>query len=259
MRYRVVQWSTGNVGRHTIAGHRRPARPRAGRGVGVERRQGRHRRRHARRPGPRAGRGRRQRRRRAAGARTRLHRAHGHGRQPPVRGGDRRPGPVPARRHRRGVERPGVPPVARGRGRPRAERPGHQGGGRGRASLFVNGVDPGFANDVLPLPLTGISERIDQVRCVEVLNYNTYDQAMVLFDIMGFGGPMDKVPFILSPGVLTTAWGSVVRQIAAGLDVELDGIEEVARAGGGPRRPSRSTPGASRRARPPACTSRSGA
>lgn len=43
---------------------------------------------------------------------------------------------------------------------------------------------------------------------------------------MGFGGPMDEVPFILSPGVLTTAWGSVVRQIGAGLDVELDGIEE---------------------------------
>lgn len=96
----------------------------------------------------------------------------------------------------------------------------------GGASLFVNGVDPGFANDVLPLTLTGISERIDQVRCVEVLSYNTYDQAMVLFDIMGFGGPMDEVPFILSPGVLTTAWGSVVRQIGAGLDVELDGIEE---------------------------------
>ena len=96
----------------------------------------------------------------------------------------------------------------------------------GGASLFVNGVDPGFANDVLPLTLTGISERIDEVRCVEVLNYNTYDQAMVLFDIMGFGGSIDEVPFILSPGILTTAWGSVVRQIAAGLDVELDGIEE---------------------------------
>jgi 4-hydroxy-tetrahydrodipicolinate reductase len=96
----------------------------------------------------------------------------------------------------------------------------------GGASLFVNGVDPGFANDVLPLTLTGISERIDEVRCVEVLNYNTYDQAMVLFDIMGFGGSLDEVPFILSPGILTTAWGSVVRQIAAGLDVELDGIEE---------------------------------
>jgi 4-hydroxy-tetrahydrodipicolinate reductase len=37
---------------------------------------------------------------------------------------------------------------------------------------------------------------------------------------------MDEVPFLLQPGVLTLAWGSVVRQLAAGLGVELDGVEE---------------------------------
>jgi len=93
-------------------------------------------------------------------------------------------------------------------------------------SLFVNGVDPGFANDVLPLTLTSISERIDEVRCLEILNYATYDQPMVLFDIMGFARPMDEVPMLLQPGVLTAAWGGVVRQLAAGLDLELDSIEE---------------------------------
>jgi 4-hydroxy-tetrahydrodipicolinate reductase len=96
----------------------------------------------------------------------------------------------------------------------------------GGASLWVNGIDPGFANDWLPLVMTGISERIDEVRCVEILNYATYDQAMVLFDIMGFGRPLDATPTLLAPGVLTTAWGSVVRQIAAGLDVELDEVQE---------------------------------
>ncbi|MFI6516706.1 dihydrodipicolinate reductase [Spirillospora sp. NPDC050679] len=96
----------------------------------------------------------------------------------------------------------------------------------GGASIFVNGIDPGFANDVLPLALTGISERIDEVRCMEVLNYATYDQGTVLFDIMGFGGPLDEVPMLLQPGVLTMAWGSVVRQIAAGLGVELDEVVE---------------------------------
>ena len=96
----------------------------------------------------------------------------------------------------------------------------------GNSSLFVNGIDPGFANDALPLVLTGISERIDEVRVSEILNYNTYNQALVLFDIMGFGRSMDDVPMILLPGVMTMAWGSVVRQIAAGLDIELDSIEE---------------------------------
>jgi 2,4-diaminopentanoate dehydrogenase len=104
--------------------------------------------------------------------------------------------------------------------------PIHQAALEGDVSIWVNGIDPGFANDWLPLAITGISERITEVRCMEILNYSTYAQPTVLFDVMGFGRPMDETPLLLSPGVLTLAWGSVVRQLAAGLDVELDGIEE---------------------------------
>ncbi|GAA4481711.1 diacylglycerol kinase [Actinoallomurus oryzae] len=96
----------------------------------------------------------------------------------------------------------------------------------GGVSIWVNGIDPGFANDWLPLAITGISERITQVRCMEILNYSTYAQPTVLFDVMGFGRPMDETPLLLSPGVLSLAWGSVVRQLAAGLEVELDEVEE---------------------------------
>jgi 4-hydroxy-tetrahydrodipicolinate reductase len=96
----------------------------------------------------------------------------------------------------------------------------------GGASIWVNGIDPGFANDWLPLTITGISERITEVRCLEILNYSTYAQPMVLFDVMGFARPMDETPLLLSPGILSLAWGSVVRQLAAGLDVELDGVED---------------------------------
>jgi 2,4-diaminopentanoate dehydrogenase len=96
----------------------------------------------------------------------------------------------------------------------------------GGASLWVNGVDPGFANDWLPLVLTSVSERIDEVRCMELLDYSTYDSPTVMFDVMGFGKPMDETPMLLMPGVLSLAWGSVVRQIAAGLDVELDALKE---------------------------------
>jgi 4-hydroxy-tetrahydrodipicolinate reductase len=98
----------------------------------------------------------------------------------------------------------------------------HEGG----ASIFVNGVDPGFGNDALPLVITGISERIDEIRCIELLNYATYDQADVLGPLMGFGMPLDETPFILLPGVLTMAWGSVVYQLAKALDVTLDAVEE---------------------------------
>ena len=96
----------------------------------------------------------------------------------------------------------------------------------GGASLLVNGVDPGFANDWLPLVLTSISERIDEVRCYELLDYATYDNPTVLFDVMGFGQPMEASPMLLQPGILSMAWGSVVRQLAAGLGVELDEVTE---------------------------------
>jgi hypothetical protein len=96
----------------------------------------------------------------------------------------------------------------------------------GGVSLWVNGIDPGWANDWLPLLLTSASERIDEVRCYEIADYATYNQADVVFDIMGFGKPLDETPMLLTPGILSLAWGSVVRQIAAALDVELDEVTE---------------------------------
>lgn len=92
----------------------------------------------------------------------------------------------------------------------------------GGASLHVNGIDPGFANDALPLAMTSLSQRIDEVRCLEIADYSTYYQPVVMRDIFGFGQPMDSTPVLLAPGVLSMAWGSVVRQLAAGLDVHLD-------------------------------------
>ena len=97
----------------------------------------------------------------------------------------------------------------------------------GNSSLFVNGIDPGFANDLLPLALAGTCQSIQQVRCMEIVDYATYDSATVMFDVMGFGRPLDDIPMLLQTGVLSMAWGSVIRQIAAGLGVTLDGIEEM--------------------------------
>lgn len=97
---------------------------------------------------------------------------------------------------------------------------------QGQASLFVNGIDPGFANDLLPLALAGTCQSIEQIRCMEIVDYATYDSATVMFDVMGFGKPLDELPMLLQPGVLSLAWGSVVRQLAAGLGIELDAVTE---------------------------------
>ena len=96
----------------------------------------------------------------------------------------------------------------------------------GAASLFVNGIDPGFANDLLPLALAGTCQQVEQIRCMEIVDYATYDSATVMFDVMGFGKSLDETPMLLQPGVLSLAWGSVVRQLAAGLGIELDAVTE---------------------------------
>jgi len=95
-------------------------------------------------------------------------------------------------------------------------------GREGGASLHVNGIDPGFANDVLPLSLTSLSQRIDEIRVQEIADYSTYFQPVVMRDIFGFGRPLEDKPMLWEPGVLSMAWGSVVRQIAAGLGITLD-------------------------------------
>jgi hypothetical protein len=93
---------------------------------------------------------------------------------------------------------------------------------KGNASMHINGIDPGFANDILPLVMTSLSQRIDEVRVMEICDYSTYYQPVVMGDMFGFGRSMEEKPFLWQPGILTMAWGSVVRQIAAGLDITLD-------------------------------------
>ena len=97
---------------------------------------------------------------------------------------------------------------------------------QGNSSLFITGVDPGFANDLIPFALAGTCQSIEQVRCMEIADYATYDGAVVMFDVMGFGKPLDEVPILFQPGVLSIAWGTSIRQLAAGLGIEIDDITE---------------------------------
>ncbi|MGI5217284.1 NAD(P)H-dependent amine dehydrogenase family protein [Nocardia sp. CA-290969] len=96
----------------------------------------------------------------------------------------------------------------------------------GGASVFVNGVDPGFVNDLIPFALASTCQRVEQVRCLEIADYATYDGSTVMFDVMGFGTPLDETPMLLQPGVLGIAWGAGMRALAAGLGVRIDEITE---------------------------------
>ncbi len=97
----------------------------------------------------------------------------------------------------------------------------------GGATCFNNGIDPGFANDVMPLLYTGLSEYWSSIRMQEIINYSTYVQEDTIREVMGFGYPIDHECLLFAPGALSMAWGGTIRSVAAGLGVKLDKIYEV--------------------------------
>ena len=96
----------------------------------------------------------------------------------------------------------------------------------GGVSFFTTGIDSGFANDVLPLALSGVARTIDSIRVTEMFNYATYPDATAVYDILGFGKPPEEVPFAATPGIFTFGWGPVLHQLADGLGVRVDDITE---------------------------------
>lgn len=97
---------------------------------------------------------------------------------------------------------------------------------RGGASFFTTGIDSGFANDVLPLVLTGVSRVIESVRVTEMFNYATYPDRSAVYEILGFGKPPEYQAFAAQPGIFSFGWGPVLHQLAAGLGVTIDTVEE---------------------------------
>lgn len=67
---------------------------------------------------------------------------------------------------------------------------------------------------------------IESVRVTEMFNYATYPDASAVYEILGFGQPPDHPAFAAQPGIFTFGWGPVLHQLAAGLGVEIDHIEE---------------------------------
>lgn len=96
----------------------------------------------------------------------------------------------------------------------------------GGASFFTTGIDTGFANDILPLALSGLSRVIDTLRVTEMFNYATYPDKAAVYEILGFGKPPDFTAVAAMPGVFPFGWGPVLHQLATGLGVQIDHIDE---------------------------------
>jgi hypothetical protein len=97
---------------------------------------------------------------------------------------------------------------------------------QGGSTLFVNGIDPGFSGDVLPLAALQVTDQIDQILVQELFDYSTYEDPGLTGVAFGFGQPAYYQAPLGMPGILTGGWGPMVRMVADRLGIELDEIRE---------------------------------
>jgi hypothetical protein len=96
----------------------------------------------------------------------------------------------------------------------------------GDTSLYINGIDPGFSGDTLVYTALSLSARATASTVQEIFDYGSYDDAEFTGVSMGFGTTPDHTPIMFQPGVLASLWGGQVKSLADGLGVELDDVRE---------------------------------
>lgn len=97
----------------------------------------------------------------------------------------------------------------------------------GDSSLFVNGIDPGYSGDTAVHAALSLVTRAESVTVKEIFDYGNYDDYEYTGTAMGFGTtPQDDTPMAFQPGVITSMFGGLVRSLAGHLAVELDEVRQ---------------------------------
>jgi 2,4-diaminopentanoate dehydrogenase len=96
---------------------------------------------------------------------------------------------------------------------------------RGGSSVYATGSSPGFITDALPYTLLSLQRRVDAVEIDEFANLSRRDSPHLLFELMGFGRPVDsfdpsRASYLLAEfgpplGALAEAAGLVVDEWTA--------------------------------------------
>jgi 2,4-diaminopentanoate dehydrogenase len=97
----------------------------------------------------------------------------------------------------------------------------------GGVTMYVNGIDPGFSGDMLPFAALSLSQSATSVLVQEIFDYGSYDDAEFTGMSFGFGfTPEQDPPVMFLPGVLRSIWGGPVKHLADCLGIELDEVRE---------------------------------
>jgi 2,4-diaminopentanoate dehydrogenase len=94
----------------------------------------------------------------------------------------------------------------------------------GNASIHGTGVSPGFISEAIPLVLTSLQRRLDQLHIAEFADLSSRNSPVLLFELMGYGqDPSTFDPLRWSHGA--EAFGPSLRLIGDALGMPLESVE----------------------------------
>ncbi len=98
----------------------------------------------------------------------------------------------------------------------------------GNSSFHSTGVNPGWLGDVLPLVMSGLCQRLDRIHILEITNFEFYPSPQIIFDMMGFGRTEDAFQQHVARYThwLTGLFRESIQMVADGLALKLDTIAE---------------------------------
>lgn len=93
----------------------------------------------------------------------------------------------------------------------------------GGATFHATGIEPGWASEVLPLAMSGIFRYVDSLVVQELMEYTHYDNAFMLFDVMGFGRlPDDPTVIGADASLLASVFTAPLLLVADALGATVD-------------------------------------
>jgi len=102
---------------------------------------------------------------------------------------------------------------------------------KGGTTFHSTGLNPGWMGDLLPLSMSALSKRIEQIHIREISNFQYYPSPEIMFDMMGFG----KSPSQFRRSIeryafwLNGLFRESIMMMADGLGVRLDDISSATR------------------------------
>jgi hypothetical protein len=102
---------------------------------------------------------------------------------------------------------------------------------KGGTTFHSTGLNPGWMGDLLPLSMSSLSKRIEQIHVREISNFQYYPSPEIMFDMMGFG----KTPLQFRRSMaryafwLNGLFRESIIMMADGLGVRLDAVTATTR------------------------------